>query len=137
MSAAQEYICAVELINQFFARTRDEMFMSQYEASRMEKEIEKHIGNMVSAMRNFDCKKILKQIPPGGYDLSARNELVEALKALDKLYELAEDKDFEETWYLKFLVSDILARLKNIKRCHDQIHENRYTRDYVMPMVDV
>ena len=74
MSAENEYNCAIDLINEFFVKTRDNMLMSQYEAQSLERRIQNHLEKMVSIVCGVECKKMGMRIPLFTNELSVQEE---------------------------------------------------------------
>ena len=129
--AEKEYNAAIELIDEFFVKTRDDMFISNYATYVLEKRIQDHLEQMVRILSGVECKKLAKRIPSTLAGFSAENELIFVLKSVKNLFILASDEEMEETWYFGFIMAEISAHLQRIKAIHYKEHEESYSRDFI------
>lgn len=132
----EEYCSVVNLINELFTKTRDYMFMSRSEIYSIEKRIQRHLENMVKAVRGgeYGGTGIALNSSSGFVNDDPVKELEFALNLLKDLFELCHDLQVDE-YCLRVAQAQIMWHLKNAVAIHDRVHEENYYQGYIKPSI--
>ena len=124
MSVHSEFNSLVGLINELYFRTKYDLKITREEMHSLDKRIKKHLDNMACIMTDFKYNQSIQKVPLTEDEMSAEGEFDFALMKIKKMLCMASN-DLVETWYLNFLISEVVTHVQNFiminlqNRCDD------------------